>query len=154
MTVFSKESEVQAWGPTASVDVKMSAFGGGLDKASFLVNLSVGAREIADIRQCFNEMTYIYALGNDQSSCKMALTFAVFIGRENCKGNGNNTKIIGDWLDEYEEDRISKKTDPVAVTIGDFSRMCWVEGISIGNVDALRGICYVTISLIMELKKS
>jgi len=155
MTVFSSNSDkVDAWGPIASVDVKISAMGAVIDYSWILVGISIGARDIVDVRQCFNEMSYIYALGNDQSSCKMSLTFAIFIGRHLCKGGENNIGAIGRGLDNYSMSRISKKITPTTVTIGDFSRMGWITGISIGNTDAGRGICYGTIDFIMELKGS
>lgn len=155
MRVFSSNSDsIQVWGPVASVDVKISAMGSVIDYSWLLVGISLGAKEIVDVRQCFNEMSYVYALGNNQNSCRMSLTFAIFIGRENCKGRENNTGSIDRGLEAYAMSRISKKITPTAVTIGDFSRMGWITGIDIGNLDARRGICYGTIHFLMELRKS
>jgi hypothetical protein len=154
MKIFSSNTgKIEAWGPTASVDVKASALGGVVDKTWILVNFSIGAREITDIRQCFDDVSYIYALGNNQAQCAMSLTFAILIGKKNCKGS-NNTSAIEKGLSQYVKRRISKKTSPSPVTIGNFSRMGWLTGIDIGNLDAAKGICYGTANFIMELKKS
>ena len=154
MKVFSSDSgSIEVWGPTASVDVKASALGGVVDDSWILVNFAIGAREIVDIRQCFDDVSYIYALGNNQAQCAITLTFAVFIGKKSCKGT-NNTAAIEKGLSAYVNSRISKKTSPSSITIGNFSRMGWLTGIDIGNLDANKGVCYGTAHFIMELKKS
>ena len=153
MVVFSSDSKgVVAWGPTAAVTVKVDALGGIIDNTWILVNFSIGAKEIVDVRQCFDDMSFIYALGNNQSSCQISMTFAVLIGKKSCKGN-NNTSSIEYGLRAYERSRISKKTTPGKITIGKFSRMGWLTGIDIGNLDAARGICYGTVNFIMDLRK-
>ena len=109
MRVFSSDSRgVVAWGPAASVDVRVSALGGIVDRSWILVNFSIGAREIVDIRQCFNDTSFIYALGNNQSSCQISLTFAIFFGAANCMST-NNTNDIRAGIDAYAEGRISKQ---------------------------------------------
>ena len=152
MQVFSSKSTVEVWGPTASVDVRIKSLGSFINNTWLLTNLQVEAREIVDVRQCFNEVSYIYALGNDQSQCAMVLTFAILIGRKNC-GGASNLKALKEGIDAYVDARISRKTKPTTITIGDFSRKGWVTGIDIGSLDPSRGICYGTINFIMELKK-
>jgi len=155
MTVFGSDTKsVEVWGPTASVDVKISALSGVINESWLLVNLALGAREIVDVRQCFDDVSYVYALGNNQGQCAMTLTFAIFIGRNSCKGGDDNTKAIKEGLDAYVDNRISQKTSPSSITIGSFSRMGWLTGIDIGNLDASKGICYGTVHFLMELKKS
>jgi hypothetical protein len=154
MKIFSSDSRsIEAWGPTASVDVRAKALGDVVDDSWILVNFSIGAREITDVRQCFNDVSYIYALGNNQSQCTMSLTFAILIGRKKCKGS-NRTSAIESGLSAYVNSRISKKTSPSPVTIGNFSRMGWLTGIDIGNLDVSKGICQGTAHFIIELKKS
>ena len=148
---------VEAWGPAVSVDVKASALGGVVDDSWILVNFAIGAREIVDIRQCFDDVSYIYALGNNQSQCAITLTFAIFIGARNCLGMNmgyNNTSAIKSGLSAYVNSRISKKTTPSTITLGKFSRMGWLTGLDIGNLDASKGICYGTAHFIMELRRS
>ena len=153
MKIFSSNTgTIEAWGPTATVDVKASALGDVVDNTWVLVNFSIGAREITDIRQCFNDVSYIYALGNNQAQCAMSLTFAILIGKKGCNGP-NNTSAIENGMLEYEGRRISNNTSPSTVTIGNFSRMGWLTGIDIGNLDAGKGICYGTAHFIVELRK-
>ena len=153
MTIFSSDSRgIEAWGPTASVDVKCSVLGGIVDNSWILVNFAIGAQEIVDIRQCFSDVSFLYALGNNQSACQMALTFAVLIGRRRCRGQ-NNTAAIQAGLNAYVSGRISQKVSGGVVSIGKFSRRGWLIGIDIGNVDASKGVCYATVKFNMELKK-
>lgn len=153
MIVFSSDSRgLDVWGPTASVDVKVDALGGIVDNSWILVNFSVGAREIVDVRQCFDDMSFIYALGNNQSNCQISLTFAIFIGRNSCKGN-DNMSAIASGLESYVSSRISHKISAQNISIGGFSRMGWLTGIDIGNADVGKGICYGTVHFMMELKK-
>lgn len=153
MIFYSSDTgSVEAWGPTASVDVKVDALRGVVNNSWLLVNLSVGAREIVDVRQCFNDVSVIYALGNDQGRCVLTLTFAIFIGRKNCKKDADNTTAIDKGLSAYASNRISKRTTKSAITIGQFSREGWLTGVDIGQVDASKGICYGTVHFIMELK--
>lgn len=152
MKVFSADTDsIEVWGPTASVDVSISALGSIVNNTWLLVNLSAGAREIVDVRQCFNDVSVIYALGNNQGQCVLTLTFAIFIGRKNCTG-GDNTAALKSGFGQYVSNRISKKTTPSAITIGNFSRMGWLTGIDVGNLDAEKGICYGTVHFIMELE--
>lgn len=158
MKIFSSDSRsIEVWGPTASVDVSVPALGSVIDNTWILVNFSVGAREITDIRQCFNDVSYIYALGNNQAQCLISLTFAILIGSQNCKDSENgNTAAIKNGLSGYIENRISTEEGqkPSMITIGAFSRMGWLTGIDIGNLDASKGVCYGTVNFIMELKQS
>lgn len=154
MKVFSSDvGFIDVWGPVSYVDVKASALGGVVNDSWLLVNFAIGAREITDIRQCFDDVSYIYALGNNQAQCAITLNFVIFIGRRNCIGF-NNTDKITDGLSAYINNRISKKTSPSTITIGKFSRMGWLTGIDIGNLDAAKGVCYGTAHFIMELEKS
>ena len=153
MKVFSSKDDtrsVVAWGPTASVKVIVPALEGVIDDTWLLTGFQVGAREIVDVRQCFNDVSYIYALGNDQSSCAITLIFTIFIGMKECQGV-SMTSSIASGLDAYVESRISQKTSPLSITIGSFSRMGWVVGIDIGQVDPKKGTCVGTVSFIMEL---
>ena len=153
MKVFSSDSRgVEAWGPTAAVDVKVDALGGVVDNSWILVNFAVGAREIVDVRQCFDDMSFIYALGNNQSNCQISLTFAILIGTKFCKGN-NNTAAIEAGLSAYVSTRISQRINAGKISIGNFSRMGWLTGIDIGNADVNKGVCYGTVHFLMELKK-
>lgn len=152
MKVFSEDTDsIEVWGPTASVDVRIGALDTLINNLWFLVNLSVGAREIVDVRHCFNDVSVIYALGNNQGQCVLTLTFAIFIGRKNCTGI-DNTQAIELGLSKYIGNRVSKKTMPSSITIGGFSRMGWLTGIDVGNLDAEKGICYGTVHFIMELE--
>jgi len=153
MQVFSKDSRgVEAWGPTASVNVKADALGGIVDNTWILVNFALGAREIVDIRQCFDDVSFLYALGNNQSSCQISLTFAILIGKKWCKGD-NNTSAIEEGLDAYVKSRVSQRKDAGKIQIGKFSRMGYLIGIDIGNADPMRGVCYGTVHFNMELEK-
>lgn len=153
MKIFSSDSRgIEAWGPTASVDVKCSALGGIVDDSWILVNFSIGAQEIVDIRQCFSDVSFLYALGNNQSACQMTLTFAILIGKKQCMDH-NNTSAIQKGLEAYVNSRISKNISGGTVSIGNFSRRGWLIGIDIGSVDASRGVCYGTVKFNMELKK-
>lgn len=154
MHVFGNNGKgVTMWGPTAAVDVRIPALGSVVEDSWILVGISIGAKEIVDIRQCFNDVSYIYALGNDQNRCKLSLSFVVFIGRKNCKGS-ENLKAIGGGLDAYISNRVSRHTDPHAITIGGFSCKGWLESIDIGNTDALRGVCTGTVQFVMQLERN
>jgi len=151
MKVFSKDSRgVEAWGPTASVAVKCAALGGVVDNTWILVNFAIGANEITDVRQCFNDVSFIYALGNNQAQCRMSMTFLVMIGTKKCKGQ-NNTAAIASGFRSYCLNRISKKTSPQSIAIGNFSGSGWLVGIEVGNVDASRGVCYATVSFLVRI---
>ena len=150
MLVFSSNSEVVVWGPTASVDVKIDALSDIVDDTWVLEDMHVGAHEITDIRQCFGDISFIYALGNNQAQCAMTLSFVVLIGRKECK-TGSSLDAVQKGIDAYKSARISQHTDPVNVTVGSFSKMGWITGIEIGQMEPLKGICHGTISLIMEL---
>lgn len=152
MEIFSTDSRgVEVWGPTASIDVRVGALGR-LSDSWVLTNISINAKEITDIRQCFGDVSYIYALGNDQRQCAASLTFAVFIGAKKC-GSGNNTKALLSGFKSYDSGRISQNKQPSTIAIGNFSCLGWLTGINAGGVDAFRGICYCTVSFIMELPK-
>lgn len=155
--IFSGEGDIstlEVWGPTATVNVIIDALGGIVKEDWLLVNLSAGAREIVDVRQCFNDVSVIYALGNNQGQCVMSLTFAIFVGRKNCTGSGpnSNTVALAKGFQQYASNRISKKPQRSSITIGSFSRFGWLTGIDIGNLDAEKGICYGTVHFIMELE--
>ena len=156
MRIFSVDSRaIEVWGPTTSVGVKIPSLGGIINNSWVLVNLSIGAREIVDIRQCFNDVSVIYALGNDQKQCRASLTFAIFVGRRACIGASNNFVAIQHGIDAYKNSRISTDVgmNSSTITIGDFSFMGWLDGIGVGNLDPEKGICYGTVNFIMELGK-
>ena len=153
MKVFSAYTDsIEVWGPTASVDVNIDVLGDIVNNDWLLVNLSAGAREIVDVRQCFNDVSVIYALGNNQGQCVMTLTFAIFIGQKNCISVKNsNTVALAHGFDKYASKRISKNPQRSSITIGSFSRYGWLTGVDVGNLDAGKGICYGTVHFIMEL---
>jgi len=153
MLIFSSDSRgVDVWGPTASVDVKCDALGDIVDDTWVLTNLSIGAKEIIDVRQCFDDLSFIYALGNNQASCHITLVFAVLVGKKNCNSLGAMS-AVDEGLDEYVKNRISQNLSGGVISIGKFSRRAWLIGIDIGNVDTAKGVCYGTLTFNMELKK-
>lgn len=154
MLVFgSGNKAVVAWGPSASVTVKVDGFEGLIDDSWVLKDMRVGASEIADVRQCFNEVSYIYALGNNQRECAIVLNFLVFLGAKDCKVGMENTVAIEDGLKRYISNRVSKRPDsPISITVGSFSRMGWLKDIGISSVDASRSYCLGTLSFIMKLE--
>lgn len=152
MRVFSKDSRgTEIWGPTASVDVRIDALSSVVGNSWLLVDLAIGAKEIVDIRQCFSDVSYIYALGNNQAESAMTLKFVVLVGRKDCKGK-DNFSAISDGFAEYADNRVSMQLDPMAITIGKFSRMGWMTSLNVGALDASKGICYGTAEFIVELK--
>lgn len=152
MRVFGSDSvNIKVWGPTASVTVNVEALGGVVGDSWLLTDFHVGAKEIVDVRQCFNDVSYIYALGNNQAKCELSLTFAIFIGRKNCLQVNNNTSAIDDGIGAYVKNRISNSTETSKITIGDFSSYGWLIGFDIGQVDAVKGICYASVQFIMKL---
>ncbi len=154
MDIFSGNSKgVVAWGPTASVTVRVDALEGIVNDRWILTNFSIGAKEIVDVRQCFNDVSYIYALGNDQSSCAITLTFAIFIGQKSCTGE-SNTSAIEIGMKRYVNNRISQKTSSSSITIGLFSAKGWLTSVDIGQMDPARAVCYGTVHFIMELPKT
>lgn len=151
MKVFGSDSgKIKIYGPTASVKVNVEALGGIVGDSWILADFHVGAKEIVDVRQCFNDVSYIYALGNNQAKCEISLTFAIFIGRKNCEGV-DNTSAIDKGIKEYAKKRISKSTSTSHITIGGFSCDGWLIGFDIGQVDAVKGICYASVQFIMKL---
>ena len=153
MTVFSKDSRgIEAWGPTASVAVEIGALGGIVDDSWILVNFAIGVKEIVDVRQCFNDVSFMYALGNDQTGCRMTLTFAILIGTRRCKGD-NNMAAISAGLSKYIQNRISQQNKPNTIAIANFAGKGWLTGIDIGQVDASRGICYGTVHFIIRVRQ-
>lgn len=152
MDVFSiggRSKPVKVWGPIASVYVKAGGLGY-IGSDWLLEGVQVGAKEIVDVRQCFNDVSYIYALGNDQGQCRLVLMFIVFIGTKGCSFE-NNTSAITNGIVKYKEGRISQNTSPVTVSVGDFSAKGWLVGIDIGSVDADKGVCHGVATYIMQL---
>ena len=155
MKIFQISGDSRAtemWGPTAAVVVKVDALGGSVDDDWLLAGAQIGAKEIVDVRQCFNDVSYIYALGNDQNQCLITLQFLIFIGTKFCRGQ-HNTRAIRTGLKQYVANRISQKTSAQNITIGNFSAKGWLKGIDIGQFDASRGVCSGTLSFIMQLEK-
>lgn len=150
MLVFSKDSRgVEAWGPTVSVAVNIEALGNIVDDSWILVNFAIGAREIVDIRQCFNDVSFIYALGNNQSSLNLTLTFAILVGTRKCKGD-NNMGTLSAGMRRYFLNRISQKTKPSTIAIANWAGKGWLTGIDIGQVDASKGVCYGTVHFLVR----
>jgi len=142
---------VLVWGPIASLSMKVDGVEGMVSNDWILVGMQVGAKEIADVRQCFNDVSYIYALGNDQGRCGISLSFMVFIGTKNCNGT-DNMKTIKHGMEYYKDNRISRKTSASNISIGGFSTKGWLVGIDIGQADAEHGTCQGMLSFIMQLE--
>lgn len=138
---------IKIWGPAVGIKVKIPALGGG---SWVLSGLSIGAKEITDVRQCFGDISFIYALGNDQDKCRITLDLLIFLGKEYC-AIGNNSKAIGSCLSAYSRKRISQMTAPMTVTIGNFSVKTYLVEIGMGNYDADRSLLHCQVSFIMEL---
>lgn len=134
---------------TVNVPALKSVVGSKSTSTWMLMDMHYGAREIVDVRQCFNDVSFIYALGNKQEACVISLKFAVFLG--SC-GGGDGTKNIKLGLESYIGGRISNNTKPQTITIGGFSCYGWLTGIDIGQVDIERSVCYATAHFILELK--
>lgn len=135
------------WGPTASITVKAPALGGVVDKSWVLVDMRASAREIADIKQCFDDVSFIYALGNDQAKCVMSLTFLIFISKCGQDQTGNITS----GFESYKQRRIFASPDGEDFSVGNFTRHGWPVGLEIGPVDLKRQACYGTIHYLTEL---
>lgn len=150
--ISGDDRAVEMWGPTASVAVKVDALGSSVGDDWLLEGAQIGAKEIVDVRQCFNDVSYIYALGNDQGQCSIILQFVVFVGTRFCRGQ-HNTKAIQTGLKQYVANRISQHTAALNITIGNFSTKGWLTAINIGQFDATRGLCRGTVSFIMQLEK-
>lgn len=156
MEVFGankRNNNIRVWGPTASTVVQVSALGSVVEQSWVLTNMSVSAREIVDVRQCFNDVSYIYALGHDQRQCSLTLTFAITLG--SCSSGGQNssggTVPIYDGFNSYVGNRISQKPSATTVTIGKFACHGWLIGLDVGSLDPARGICSGTAHFIIEL---
>lgn len=132
------------------MNVSIGALGSIVDDTWILTGISAGMKEIADVRQCFNDVSYIYALGNNQGSCLMDLTFAVFIGRRECRG-GDNTSAMNDGMAAYLKSRISKQPEGSTITIGGLSGRGWLTGLDIGGLDPAKGVCEGVVHFIIEL---
>lgn len=132
------------------MNVSIEALGSIVDDTWILTGVAAGMKEITDVRQCFNDVSYIYALGNNQGSCLMDLTFAVFIGKRECKG-GNNTSAMNDGIAAYLKSPISKKPQGTPITIGGLSGKGWLTGLDIGGLDPSKGVCEGTAHFIIEL---
>jgi hypothetical protein len=155
MKVFSISGDSRAtemWGPTASVSVRIAALDAVVGGSWLLEGVNIGAKEIVDVRQCFNDVAYIYALGNDQRQCSITLQFVVFIGTRYCRGK-SNTKAIQSGLNSYKTNRVSQKTAPQPITIGSFSTKGWLIACDIGQFDPVRGLCHAVATFIMQLEK-
>lgn len=154
MDVFSIGGEskpVKVWGPTASVQPKIHALGELVGDDWLVEGVQVGAKEIVDVRQCFNDVSYIYALGNDQSRCSLSVQFIVFVGTKDCKGK-ENMEAISNGIVQYKNRRISQAPTPGPIGIGGFSVMGWLIGIDIGSMDAGKGVCHGVATFIMQLE--
>lgn len=150
MNVFSaNQSSVEVWAPPSGVSVSIDGFGE-VGYSWFVSNVTVNAREITDIRQCFNDVSYIYALGNDQRQCNISVSFVVMIGSYKCFGS-DALENIDSGLLSYEQNRISQNPVASYITIGGLARRGWLVGIDVTNVDASKGICSATASFIMDL---
>lgn len=145
--IFSASSKgVEVWGGTAPIKVDVPQLTlAGTDYV--LADAQISAREIVDVRQCFNDVSYIYALGNDQSQCAMTLKLLAFF--IDCNVDNTGDILLG--LKEYSISRISENTSAQTITIGNLSVDGWLVGIDIGNFDVERGYCVVNAHFIIKL---
>ena len=152
MDVFGgKGKSVEVWGPTASVEVKAAALGSVVGDSWLLEGVTIGAKEIVDVRKCFEDVAYIYALGNDQGRCVIVLNFVVFIGQKDC-GQGQGFEAVEAGLRAYAKGRISQSTSPQPISIGSFTRNGWLMGIDIGALDVEKSVCHSSATFLMELE--
>lgn len=153
MDIFGKSGgDIAVWGATASVDVQISAIPDA-ESTWVLADVRVGAQEIVDVRKCFNDESYVYALGNDQGRCQIVLTFAIFCGT--CRsgaGEGRSMEAVGSGLESYKTHRISQKTTPSEITIGGFSTKGWLLSVDVGQMDASTMTCRGVVSFMMDLE--
>lgn len=153
MFIFNDQVDVVAWGPTATVRVRIPALEGLINDSWMLTSLSLNAQDIVDIRQCFNDVSYIYALGNDQQRCALSLYFVILLGRRNCRPTStDNFGAISEGLKKFVTTRISNNTAPMALTIGNFSCKGWLTGESVDRVDPDTGIGMGSLHFIMQLE--
>ena len=151
MDVFGANgSNITVWAPPSGVAVSMPFLGGIVGDTWLVTGLQIGAKEITDIRQCFNDVSYVYALGNDQRQCIMSVSFVVMIGKKECK-DGDPLASIKDGLEAYGGTRISQMPNGGVISIGGLSRYCYLVGIDISQVDASKGICAGNAQFIMKL---
>lgn len=155
MKVFDRDgSNINIWGATASVSVIVDAVPD-IDNTWVLSDVRIGAQEIVDVRKCFNDESYIYALGNDQGRCSISLTFAVFCGTcRNGSDGGQSMSAIGAGVSSYKSSRISKNVSPGSITIGGFSTRGWLISIDIGQMDPDTMTCRGTVNFLMDLEAS
>ena len=152
MDVFGGNGKgVEVWGPAASVEVKAEALGSIIGNSWILEGVNIGAKEIVDVRKCFEDVAYIYALGNDQSRCIIVLNLVVFIGEKDCKKT-KGFNAVNEGLTAYYNGRISEKTSPMTIGIGSFVRTGWLIGIDISGLDVDRSLCHASATFLMELK--
>lgn len=152
MNVFGGSGTgVKVWGPTASTTVTVSALNSLADSSWILTGISIGAKEIVDVRQCFNDISFLYALGNDQGQCRMSMSFLVFFGKENCNGEGGMSSIES-GIKAYSSARISNhKAGVQSMSVGGAGFKGWLTGLDIGAFDPEKGVCVGTLSFIMKL---
>lgn len=153
MDVFSiggTSKPVKIWGPTASVRPKIHALGALVGDDWLVEGVQIGAKEIVDVRQCFNDVSYIYALGNDQGRCSLSVQFVVFVGTKFCSFT-DNMGAISRGIVQYKNRRISQAPTPGTIVIGGFSAMGWLIGIDIGSMDAEKGVCHGVATFMMQL---
>ena len=151
MDIFFQDSRAtKIWGPTASTTVEVEALNDVVNDKWVLAGMTMGAKEIVDVRQCFNDTSFIYAFGNDQSSCQMSLLFMIYIGK--CKKEDmSQMENVVKGYEQYKKTRISENPIATEITIGNFSRYGWLTGLNIGQVDPMRGTCRGTASFLVEL---
>lgn len=153
MEVFgSKGKSVEVWGPAASVEVRAPALGSVIGDSWLLEGVTISAKEIVDVRQCFEDVAYIYALGNDQGKCVIVLHFIVFIGQKDC-GQGKGFEAVEAGMRAYAQNRISTEEGRKRqiIGIGSFARQGWLVGIDISGLDPERSVCHAAATFIMEL---
>lgn len=143
--------QIHVWGPTATVETRIEALSNIEDSDNWaLVGMQAGATEIVDVRQCFNDEAYLYAMGNDLGQCRITLLFAVFLSGPECDEK-ESLKALKDGIDDYVDNRISKRPKRTSITIGELALYGWLSGLNVGSMDPERGVCSVAVTFIWEL---
>lgn len=146
----SSKAAVRVFGPLATESVHISGIDVWNDDRWALIGASYNYREILDVRQCFNDTAFLFALGNNLSAGRMELSFLVFLSEPGCSPGGE-FKAIKDAIESYRSERVSNKLSHIEVTIGSCTVSGWLDSMAAGNFDADRGVCVVSFSFLARL---
>ena len=145
------KSNVQVWGPLVGAEVKMDGIGGLDGEGCALIGFRINAQEIVDIRKCFNDELYLYALGNDDSRGAIELIFLVHLQGGKCDGQSSANPVKAAYESYCSSGRVSKKKGTVSVTVVGINLTGWVSGFYAGDVDPTTGTCKVCVSMIPKI---